>query len=113
MPHPKQALRAVDEPEEGLFLIRLVKGGPFVAARIWRDAGIWRAEIDGQVKEPGAADPIQAAGVLKVWHYGQHTTEAEYLYRKQLGEWARAHDPDSPAANPERPIRLTAQKPIF
>lgn len=114
MKNASEPPRVVDQPEPGFFLMRLVRRGPKVAARIVHDEhGIWRAHIDGVPQEPGGADPHRARGVLRIWHSGTRCTEQEYLYRLALKAWAMAHDPDHPAANPERPVSLRRMKPIF
>lgn len=95
--------RAVDRPEPGHFRLRLVRGGPFVPARIAHDASGWWAEIDGRRYAPHP-DPAQAEGVFRVWHGGRHIDEAEYRHLNAVRGWATATMPDHPAANPREPI---------
>lgn len=109
--------RRVDEPQPGLFRIRLVRGGPWVAARIYhesaRDADgnpldrsvFWWAEIDGQL----VADPSpdwSTARIDKVWLFGRSIDEAEYHHLLRVKRWADAHDPAAPEANPRKTIDL-------
>lgn len=109
-----QAPRRVDEPSPGLFQIRLVRGGPWVAAEIERDAlGVWRAAIDGVPQEPGHPDPAQAEGVFRIWHYGHPIGASEHAYLIERAKWARNHAPDSPEANPKRPVRVGSLPPAF
>lgn len=108
-----EAPRAIDQAEPGFFLLRLVKAGPLVAARISHDGGIWRAIIDGVAQEPGAADWTHAAGVDRIWTAGRRCTESEYRYRLALRAHALTADPDHPAANPTKPIRLRNLRPVF
>lgn len=110
MPDP----RRIDTPSEGYFVIRLVKGGPPVAARIAFDeaTGMWQVTINGEPKRP-AAEPWHAESMEKVWAYALMTTEAEYNFLLARAAHAREHDPTHPAANPDEPIDFLAMKPIF
>ena len=109
----KLASRRIDQPEPGYFLLRLVKGGPQVAACIRHDAGLWSAEIDGEPCGPAHADPSQADGVFRIWHAGRPTTAEEFAYRLQLRSWAVANDPSHPAAQASRPVDLRVLPPLF
>jgi len=104
--------RSVETPEPGHFVLRLVRGGPQVAARIVHDDTGWWAEINA-TKYPAAADPFEAEGIARIWHYGRRVDVPEYEYRLKLAAWAREHDPDHPMANPERPVSPNATKPVF
>ena len=59
--------RRVDEPRPGYFRMRLVRGGPFVTARIWEAKGKLHAHIN--------AAP---ADVDRVWLFGHEIELAEY-----------------------------------
>lgn len=110
-----QEPRRVDVPEPGFFAIRLVKGGPKVAATIERDAaGVWSTTIDG-VRQSGAAhtDPALAEGVFRIWHYGERITEAEHRYLIDFAAYVRVHVPDAPEANPTQPIVIGRLLPAF
>ena len=63
----RQPARDITTPEPGLFSLRLVKGGPPVAARIVRSLGMLTAEINGA-----------PASVEEVWEAGSFVTEAEW-----------------------------------
>lgn len=116
--------RDVTRPEPGFFLIRLVKGGPKVAARIThkpaRDpltgetldrSPWWAAEING---EPAGEPSIQPTDeVLRIWHYGEPVTEDEYRYQLADAQWCAAHAPHEPKANPRRSVDLAAMAPLF
>jgi hypothetical protein len=99
------APRAINQPEPGCFEMRLVRLGPFVAARICRDSAGWHAVIDGQ-HYASAEDPAAAPRVFDVWTAGRVITEAEYLQRLRRKADAIAADPNHPAAHPTRPINL-------
>ncbi len=95
------------EPQPGFFERRLVKGGPFVGARIWLHQEICaetgelmadeylRCEVDGI--EMDAEDQW-------TWLAGKPITEARYRYLSGLRDWAAGFSPDDPAANPSRPL---------
>lgn len=105
-----------DQPHAGFFQRRLVKGGPFVPARIWlhQDIGpdgellddeALRCEING---EPADAD--------EAWSYlcSAPISEAEFDYMTERGRWAAWYAPHEPAANPRRTIDwLTLPAPTF
>lgn len=109
-----QTPRRVDEPETGTFKIRLIRGGPWVAAEITRDDdGRWQAWIDGTPKETAHIDPALAGDVFAVWHYGDMITRSEHDFLVKAARWARAHAPDRPEANPRRAIRVGSLPPTF
>lgn len=117
--------RDINDPRPGFFLVKKVRGGPEVPARIHRPCCCTvnggddneshehqptcdrfpplRAEIDG---EP--------APVLRVWLFGRkEISEADYRYRRDVGTWARTHAPDDPAANPDQAVDMMTAKPLF
>lgn len=106
--------RRVDEPSPGFFRIRLVKGGPWVAAEIRRgEDKVWTGLIDGKPGETSSADPAAASDVFRIWHSGEFIPEHEHAYLVQRAQWCRIHQPDSPEANPTRPIDIGRQPPAF
>ena len=109
--------RVINKPEPGFFKMRLVKGGPWVPALIYRPCPIefkpetfqWidrvyhlKAEIDGMPTD-----------VDRVWLSGQYIIAAEYLYLRADRAWVRQHAPHLPEATPERPIDISRMTPIF
>lgn len=113
--------RLTAHPAPGFFQIRLVKGGPFVPARIYRPCACtingpaehdWQdtcdrysplaAEIDGK---PG--------GLWRLWTYGKIISRNDYQYMTDLREWSLTCDPLSPQANPGQPIDLGQMDPVF
>lgn len=108
-----QAPRRVDQPQPGLFKLRLVRGGPWVAAEIECDAlGAWTATIDAERRD-GHPDPAQAADVFRIWHYGTQVDASEHAFLVERARWARIHSPDAPEANPTRAIRVGSLPPAF
>jgi hypothetical protein len=107
MPDPRQS----DTPRPGYYLLRLVRGGPWVAAQVARDPAGWRCMIDGTWEGP-AADPWSLRGMETIHWSGRETTAEDCQRRIGLARWAKIHEPDHPAANPRRPIDLDRIIPI-
>ena len=104
--------RRVDVPEVGFFSMRLVRLGPYVAARIEHSPAGWRATIDGQTFEPNP-DPAYAKGVFQIWHGGKRIREAEYRHMLHVRDWAKREAPRHPAANPRRRINIKNDDALF
>lgn len=95
------------EPHCGWFKCKLVRGGPYVAARIYMDREVdhdtgellsdekMRCEIDGRERDPE-----------EQWTYICYIpiTEAEYKFLIANAEWAKKYALNEPAANPERAV---------
>ncbi len=114
-----------DKPQPCFRQVKEVKGGVFVPARIHRTccctihgtdeslAHPWRDTCD---RWPHLAAEIngRATGVDRIWNSGEEITEAEYLYRMDVFEFDRRNRPESPEANPRRPIDwMTLPPPQF
>ncbi len=67
MPNWSQPSRAIDAPEPGFFRMKLVRGGPWVPARIFTRLGHLAAEINGQ-----------PCDVDRVWNGGHFISEDDY-----------------------------------
>ena len=111
--------RDVGKPEPGYFLMRLVRGGPQVPARICRilpstdhPEGLWWAEVNGETYA-SHADPSSAPMVFRIWHGAEFSTAEEYQYRLKLKRWAETHQPDHPAAKPRAKIDRLKTPTIF
>lgn len=94
--------RQIDDIQPGHFAIRLVRKGPWVAARIERTAYGWKAHINGQSQGFANPDPWIAEGVSRIWHFGRSITKAEY--DALLG---------NKPATPELPVKLQNMRSIF
>lgn len=81
-----QQPRIVDDPAPCFVRMQLVRGGVFVAARIFHRMGMLAAEINGQT-----ADPFQ------VWHAGDQITQADYELMMQR-----------PEPNPYRQVHMSS-----
>jgi hypothetical protein len=97
--------RQVDAPEPRFFVIRLVKRGPWVPARIRHDFGQWWAEVEGRVIGEKSENPLTADWVLRIWHFGREITQPDYFLRL-----AR---PKSQRLDPHKPVDLRNQKALF
>lgn len=73
-----QPARRIDQPEAGFFLLKLVRGGPRVAARIWHEGGEWWAEVAGN-SYARHADPFYAPFVMRIWHGGDFVERDVYF----------------------------------
>jgi len=105
--------RAVNDPEAGHYLIRLIRGGVRVPAQIIFEDGKWSATIGGVLQGEPHADPVHAAKVLSIWWYGERIDKTEHDFQVSVIEHVKKHQPDHPAANPRQPIDLTKMKPLF
>lgn len=95
------------EPQCGFYKRRLVKGGPWVPARIWREA-----ETDYFTKEPTGKDILRCTVGTKSCDAAQEwprlapypVKQSDYEYMTATAEWAKVHAPNEPEANPAKPI---------
>lgn len=99
------------DPQCGWFKRRLVRGGPWVPARIWLfqeiddatgelvDDERLQAEVDGAFADPE-----------DIWSYvcGNPITEQEFRYLSATTDWSRQHAPQEPMANPRQAVDWTA-----
>jgi hypothetical protein len=94
--------RRIDQPEPGMFKLRLIRRGPWVAGRISHAMGFWSASIGGEPCGARHPDPYQADGVSRIWESATRISQAEYdaLLRH-------------PSATPDLPINLGAEPPIL
>ncbi|MFD2207186.1 hypothetical protein [Kiloniella antarctica] len=105
--------RDIGNPQPGYFKTRLVKNGPWVAARIWREcectigggiphisrpscdrAGWLMAEANGVEADP-----------FKVW-INTSITKEEFEYFTATKQWAEESAPFMPEANPRKAVDL-------
>lgn len=93
--------RRIDQPEPGFFKIRLVRKGPWVAARISHAMAFWSATIGGEPAGAPDPDPFCAQGVSRIWESGTVITAAEY-------DALLANPPETP----KLAINLGAMPPI-
>jgi len=100
----------INEPQPGFYKTRLVRGGAWVPARIWRDDSIPErspvliAEINGE----------EIWDTHRAWISlcGNPITEAEFRYMSAVKDHVEKYEPEAPEANPTVKIDLHTQ-PAF
>lgn len=100
--------RRIDSPRISFWMTRMVRGGIEVPACI--------------AFEPDAnGNPVLVARLRgdvvdtdEIWlRRGREITKDEYEYQLALAAWADDHEPDSPRANPTKPINLNSMRSIY
>jgi hypothetical protein len=104
-------------PQVGLFKRKLVRGGAWVAARIFKtgerdelgrliEDEVLRCEVDGK-----AVDDVEDQWL---WLAANPIDDVEFRLLMRLGPWARQHAPNDPNADPGKPIDyMTTPIPAF
>lgn len=122
--------KRIDQPREGFYTVRLVRGALAVPVRIWWGQPIiggevqdrsprWCVEVDGRTdrldRDERTGDPIGRVplDVHDVWPFCTEISEAEYRFLQRRLAWAREQAPHHPAANPRTPIDLRTLPPGF
>ena len=107
----------ISVPEPGYYRRRLVKGGPYVGVLVFRPC---RIEFEPETFQAVDRWPQlqclvdgKPANLMANWCFLEPITMAEYLYLMSAAAWDRLCDPNSPAANPFRPVRLGELDPIL
>lgn len=105
--------RTIDAPQPGCWMIRLVKGGPEVPARIYRHATTHEPGDEENLMERPAFLVAEIAGELvdldDVWlRGGRAIDDAEYRFQVADHAHAREWRPRDAKANPRRAIDLMA-----
>jgi len=103
---------AKNGPRCGLKVLYGVPNDPVTGEPLDRSPR-WQCWLNDESVEPWSVimelDGVTQQPVIN----GELIDEAEYKYLCDVSQWASAHAPDSPEANPRRPIDLAAMKPIF
>jgi hypothetical protein len=118
--------RLADVPEPGFYRLKLVRGGPFVPARIYvpcpfeiedesqlgwpverrHCAGMQRWSLRATINDEDA-DP------LDVWQRGNRISAIDYHKMIAVRDRAVAHEPYAPEANPRGKVNLARQPSLF
>lgn len=99
--------RGANAPQPGYYMTRLVKGGPWVPARIWEEpeVDIVTQELTGAMVQrctigTRPEDPLHAWGRLQ----SNPIKHARYEHMMAVAGWARQHAPAEPEANADKAI---------
>ena len=100
-------------PFETAYLsVRLVKRGPPCAARVVHEGGWWTSWLNGEQHGQPVQDEMAAGGFIQGWFSVKRITVQEHDFLLARHLYARHHEPDSPFANPHKPISLRLLKPL-
>lgn len=106
-PEPPALKEIPNDPQDGYFKTRMVRGGGWVPARIWREEekdfitgqltgfDVVKCEVNGKPRNP-LREWVQLARFP--------ITKGDFDYRVAAGGWAKQHDPNSSEANPHKVI---------
>lgn len=105
-----------EDPEEGFYKRRLVKGGPWVPVQIWIEAE--RDEAGDLLSDEVVKCTVDGVlvDVHSHWSYcaGSPISESEFDYLARVSAHAKARNPREPLANPRRKIDpLKFPLPVF
>lgn len=103
-----QRPRMIGEPRPGFFRVRLVKGGPWVPARILRPCPIDPTcgyPLDRSPRDLVAEVDGRPVPLDRVWLFGTEIDWPEWARLSSITD-AERHVPDSPLANPTQRIDL-------
>jgi hypothetical protein len=109
----EEVTRQIDAPQPGFWMIRLVKGGPEVPARIFRHVTTHEPGAPGNAMERPSFLVAEIAGepvdLDDVWlRSGREITQAEYQFQVADHAHAREWRPRDAKANPRHAIDLMA-----
>lgn len=118
--------RLTGHPAPGFFRVKLVRGGPWVPALIWRPCPMIIPELLADTPAPedwclptDRSRPLRArvgereADPGEVWISGIAITPREYYWRFDLIKWAVESAPHEPEAKPRQAVDLTRSPALF
>lgn len=111
----------ISEPQAGFYVYRLVKKGPLVPVFIYRPTPIeFNQDCFCQLLDRWPLHLVAKVGTstetrdpLPIWPYLRPTDRQDYLYRLCTAYWQESWAPHLPNANPDKPVDLNQQPPIF
>lgn len=115
-----------DLPRAGFFKTRIVRGGPWVGARIYEtlccctinggDENVehkWQDNCDRYPRPRLSAEMDgRPSSVNRVWGVSTEIEESEYHYLVDSAAWDRENDPDSPYITANKALDINKMKPI-
>lgn len=125
--NPSAIARELLHPRAGLYKVRLVRRGPWVAAEI-EEAGdvivarvcglgeTWRGtrqQLSDQVTDALMDGKAFHHPLLRVSLFGVETTPEEHAFLTARREWALQHDPNDIYARAREPIDIDQLPPLF
>ena len=105
--------RVAAQPGPGCFKVRLVKQGPWVAAKLDIIDGVCRCTINGEQRAPEETYRWVAEIGDAAYPLGPRIEQAEYDQMLAYVEWAEANAPDDPVLAPRQPLHLRRLKSLF
>lgn len=102
-------LPRIDEPVAGWYAVRMTRGGPLVAARLWYgpplDPEPPHEPLDRSYRWQGLKAG-QECSLEDLWPFcaSSPITEATYEHMLAVQAWAENHAPDAPEANPRAAV---------
>ena len=111
------APREIARPRPGFFRVRLIKGGPWVAARIFQPCPIEMEPEYWNVLDRSPSLEAEINGlpgrVMRIWLSGEEISAAEFHYLLDDAGWCERYAPAEPRANPERAVDVRETQPVF
>lgn len=103
------------DPQPGFYKRKLIKGGPFVPARIWIEQHV---DGDGDLtREEVLRCEIgdRTANAADQWSYlaANPITEADYRFMRDSAAWAAEHAPMRAIASPTQAVNWMTAAPPF
>lgn len=107
----------MNDPQEGFYKCKMVKGGPWVPVKIWMQDGSRNPDTNDLESDQflRAMRNGQDISPFDIWTWcAEHPiTEQRYLYMIAAAEWDLENNPDSPFANPRKAIDISKTQSIF
>ncbi len=107
--------REIAKPRPGFFKLRLIKGGPFVPARIFLPCPIdpeFGHPMDRSRHLIGEIDGKEVE-VERIWLSAEEIGPAEFAFMTADASWCRNWAPAEPQANPRKPIDARTAPPAY
>lgn len=102
-----RVLPVTDEPQCGFFKRKLVKGGPFVPAKIWLD-NIEQDAAGDLIDQPELICEVNGrrGDAFEQWLFlcSNPISQAEFEYMRAQIRWAKEFSPQDPIATPGKRI---------
>jgi hypothetical protein len=125
MPTLIDQTRLVGHPEPGWYRVRLVRGGPWVPARIvleptpdpWFPENpmdrpcYWSTVVNGEPSK--LTEIVPGKDVWRIHEWGERIDKETYDLMVEQAAWDKRYDPASPLANPDKRVDLSTAPTFF